>query len=439
MTKDPTPVATSARYHPALRSALLFLNFFVILLAYYQVKPASRSLFLEYSDASQLPYVWTASGVLLLMLMPFYQRLIQRFERIPFVVGTCAVVVALLLAFRLLLNEPGPAVAVGFYIFVDIISVVLVEQFWSLTNSLYDKREGRHWYGLIASGGLLGGLVGGFAASWLVAQGGLTTEDLIVVAALLLAGMMALTWRMAAAGMYREAPRRQAEATGSNLAMADIWQSLTSNRVVGLLALLLLASQVCEPLVEYQFMHIVEASYSNAEVRTAYLSGFLGVLSGAALGINLLITPLLHRYGGAIAGMMVQPILLGCSAFAFAMHADLRSASLMKIADRSLSYSVNRASRELFYISADARTIFKVKAWIDMVGYRAFRIVGNCLILLMTQVLPWQVGDRAMSGVVLAVCCGWTFGVLALHRATVRSRHTAPPTLSRGGPQEATT
>lgn len=411
---NPTTPAQEVRYHPAIRSVLLFLNFFLIILAYYQVKPASRSLFLEHSDASQLPWLWTASGVLLLVLVPPYQRLLSRFQRIHVVLGTCAAVIALLLVFRGLLETPGPAVAVGFYILVDIFSVVLVEQFWSLTNSIYDRREGKRWYGLIASGGLTGGLLGGFAASWLVSAGGLATENLILVSAALIGAMMLMTWRLARGGLYREAGPAQAPQRA--VPTGQIWRDLTGNRVVGLLALLLLASQICEPIVEYQFMHAVEAQYSDAEARTAFLSGFLGIISGAALGINILVTPLLHRYGGAVAGMMAQPILLGCSAFAYAMHVDLRGAALMKLADRSLSYSVNRASRELFYVSADPQTIFRAKAWIDMVGYRVFRIVGNAVILVTTSV--FALGDHALAGVVLAVCITWTFGVLALQKAS---------------------
>jgi AAA family ATP:ADP antiporter len=195
MTAPQTPL--DLWHRPMARSALLFANFFLIILAYYLVKPASRSLFLEHADAAQLPYVWTASALLLFALMPLYQRIVRRFRRVNVVIGTCALVMALLVLFRVLMLDPGLKVAVGFYILVDIFSVVLVEQFWSLTNSVYRSAEGRRWYGLIASGGLLGGLVGGLFANWLLTSTPVNTADLLLVAASFIALMIALTLLLA--------------------------------------------------------------------------------------------------------------------------------------------------------------------------------------------------------------------------------------------------
>ncbi|WP_428312014.1 Npt1/Npt2 family nucleotide transporter [Hydrocarboniphaga sp.] len=402
----------------ALRSLLLFLNFFLILLAYYLVKPASRSLFLSHSSSDILPWVWTASGLLLLALVPGYQKLLLRYGRMRVVLGSCVGTAVLLLIFRGLFHYANAPIAIGFYILVDIFSVVLVEQFWSLTNSVYDSREGKRWYGLIASGGLVGGIAGGLAASWLVKHTPLKTEDLISVAAVLVLAMMALTGRLARAGVYRER-----EVSGAPVKLEEpsidfgvVLKSIRSNRFVALIALLVLFSQICEPIVEYQFIHHVEASYADSEARTVFLSQFLSLQSAVALAVNLLLTPLIHRYGGVIAGLLMQPLLLGVSAMAYLFQTDLRSASIMKISDRGLSYSVNRASRELLYVGADANTIFKVKAWIDMVGYRVFKIAGNVAILLIVQWTAYQQSETALSAVVVMLCVGWIGCVVTLRR-----------------------
>lgn len=404
----------------ALRSLLLFLNFFLILLAYYLVKPASRSLFLEHSSSDILPYVWTASGLLLLALVPGYQRLLKRYGRMRVVLGSCVGTSALLLVFRGLFHYANAPIAIGFYILVDIFSVVLVEQFWSLTNSVYDTREGKRWYGLIASGGLVGGIAGGLVAGWLVQYTPLKTEDLISVAAALVLVMMALTARLARAGVYREreVPDAPVKLEEPSVDFGVVLKSIRSSRYVALIALLLLFSQICEPVVEYQFMHHVEATYTDGEARTVFLSQFLSLLSGIALGVNLLLTPLIHRYGGVIAGLLVQPLMLGASALSYLFHTDMRSAAIMKVTDRGLSYSVNRASRELLYVGADANTIFKVKAWIDMVGYRVFKIAGNVAILLIVQWTTYQQSEAALSVVVLLLCVGWAGCVIALRRVS---------------------
>jgi AAA family ATP:ADP antiporter len=420
-------------HRPVARSALLFANFFLIILAYYLVKPASRSLFLEYADAAQLPYVWTASAALLLAMMPFYQRILRRFSRVNIVIGTCLLIVTLLVVFRLWMQMPGVEVAVGFYILVDIFSVVLVEQFWSLTNSVYRSAEGRRWYGLIASGGLLGGLIGGLVAGWLLKATPVTTADLLLVAAGIIALMIALTLLLARHGLYHE-HRQHAQLDSGAVTVGEGWRALHGNRYLALIALMLLLSQMAEPIVEYQFMHLVEEAYPEREARTAYLSNFLSVLSGIALLINLLVTPLVHRRLGAIMGLMVQPLLLGASALVFAFQSRLQVGASMKIADRALSYSINRASRELLYVPVDPVTIYRAKAWIDMVGYRTFKIAGNAVILLLTQWLPLKLGYASLSWVVLGFCGIWVWAVLriredysAVSRAALNMQTTIRP------------
>ena len=417
----------------ALRSMLLFVNFFLILVAYYLVKPASRSLFLEHSEAAMLPYVWTASGLLLLALVPGYQALLQRFGRLRVVLGCCLGTALALLGFRGLFESAGAPTAIAFYILVDIFSVVLVEQFWSLTNSVYDSKEGKRWYGLIASGGLVGGLVGGLAASNLVQHGGLATADLISLAAALLLVMLLLTQALARAGVYREQPAhaaaRRADTGPVDLAM--VWESLRSNRLVMIITLLVLFSQIIEPVVEYQFMHHVEQTYADRDARTVFLSDFLSLLSGLALAVNILITPLVHRYAGVVGGLMAQPLLLGVSAFAYLLQPQLGMAMAMKLTDRALSYSINRASKELLYVGTEAARIFRIKAWIDMVGYRSFKIAGNLAIIAVGQ-LAWQTTHYVLAGITLAVCAAWVLAVWALRRPRPES-DPEPRKLAGGG------
>ncbi len=405
-----TGPSTELLQRPALRSFLLFLDFFLIILAYYQVKPASRSLFLEYADARDLPYLWTASAALLLALMPLYNRLLKKHSRLNIVLGTCGAVLVMLVLFRVLLLQPNLSTAIGFYLLVDIFSVVLVEQFWSLTNSVF-RSEGSRWYGLIASGGLVGGLVGGFLATALVSLTPVQTTDMPLIAAVIIALMIWLTTRLAQHGLYDEAP----DSPAPKIAVAEAWNALRSSRYLVLIGVMLLLSQMGEPIIEYQFMHLVEQAHASREERTAYLSGFLSVLNGVALIVNLLVTPLILRRVGAFGGLMVQPLLLGAAAAAgFAFQFNLLMGAIVKICDRGLAYSINRTSRELIYVRVDTMRIYRAKAWIDMVGYRAFKLAGIATILLLTQWLPWKLSDASLSWVVVALCAGWIYAAFLL-------------------------
>ena len=101
-----------------------------------------------------------------------------------------------------------------------------------------------------------------------------------------------------------------------------------------------------------------------------------------------------------------------------------RWGALLKIADRGLSYSINRASKELLYVPIDPLLMFRAKAWIDMFGYRLFKVLGSVLILLLTQWLPWPVDAVQLGWLVLTVCMSWWLTLFALRREYVRVRAT---------------
>ncbi len=395
----------------ALRAAFLFADFFLIITAYYQLKPASRSLFIEHLGADRLPYVWILTALVLGIAMLFYHRWVARYPRDRVVLTSCLVFVACLLGFRLALLQPGSAVAMAFYVFVDIIGVVLVEQFWSLTNSLYNTRDGKRWYGIVGTGGLIGGVAGGAIAAALIYYTPLKTPDLLLVAAAIITIIYALTMTMRRLGLYEESDHAAEIRTAHQ---APSWRALASNRYLLLIATLLLLAQLAQPIVEFQFLKTVERVYSEQEARTAFLSVFFSILGLVSISVNLILTPLVHRGLGVIAGLLVQPVALGLSAIAFMALPALGPAMIMKICDRGLSYSINRASKELLYVPIDSVLIYQAKAWIDMLGYRIFKVAGSVLILIFTQWLPWSVTLAQLGWLTIVICVVWIGLIITL-------------------------
>lgn len=406
-----------------VKSLLLFLNFFLIIAALYHLKPASRAVFVTALGAQQLPYVWIATAAVLGLIIAIYYRIVARLGRIQVVLGTCAVIIAVLASFYPGMQAPGRTLAFAFYVFVDILSVILVEQFWSLTNTVYTSQGGRRWYGFIATGGLLGGIAGGALSSFWIKQVGLHTMDLLLVAAAILIALMLLTLVMGRAGMYREHDGVRDDGGGRHHAHG--WRAILGHRYLLLIAILLLLAQMVEPLVEFQFMKVVEANVTELEARTAYLGDFFSLLSGVAIAINLLVTPLVHRWFGAIGGLLAQPAAVLVASLNYMANATLNAGLTLKIADRGLSYSINRASKELLYVPIEPVLIYQAKAWIDMFGYRLFKVLGSVLILLLTQWLPWTVTPVQLGWLVLLVCAAWGGALFALHFEYTRVRTSA--------------
>ncbi len=403
-------LATASGSRLFYRSLALFLNFFCIILAYYQVKAASRSLLLEFGGAAWFPYAWVCSALALMVLLSFYHRIVARGSRIGIVLGSLLVFAVLLLLFRTVATPRNTMTALGFYIFVDIFSVILVEQFWSLTDSISDTSQGQRSFWFVGTGGLLGGALGGLLASALVGELGLATVDLLYVCAALLMVLFTINVAMWRAGTYVEISDRLPD-----LPADSNWRELIGNRYLQLIAVLLCCSQLAQPVVEYQFLDAIVTRYTDLDARTAFISKFFSILGVVSIAINVLITPFMHRVFGAIGGLFVQPVTLALCSFGFFAHPTLWVAGAMKISDRGLSYSINRASKELLYIPIDPVHTYQAKAWIDMFGYRLFKTGGAGLIVLANALRPGQ-STAELVWLTVLICGLWILCILRVAR-----------------------
>lgn len=109
-----------------------------------------------------------------------------------------------------------------------------------------------------------------------------------------------------------------------------------SRHYIFILVALLLVGQLVAPLIEFQFLTLLQQSYSGLEPRTQFLTKFFAIMSLVALVINLVATPIAHRRG-VLAGLFVQPLVLIFLAAALLMSPTLAIAALLKIGDRSLA------------------------------------------------------------------------------------------------------
>lgn len=396
---------------PIVQSGLLFVNFFLIITALYQLKPASRSQILEVIGAKDLPWVWIGSALTLLVFINIYNHVLRKVGRIRVVLGTALLAMAALVAFRIGLASGSMIAPIAFYIFVDLIGVILVEQFWSLANSIYSTHDGKNWYGMIGTGGLLGGVTGSALGAVLIHYTPLQTPDLLLVGGVVIGLIFLITLLLSRRGYYREQAVSMSE-----VIRHTTWpyQPHAEHRTYLLLiAAVLLVAQLVSPLVEFQFMRIVEVRFPEREVRTAMLGLFFSVLSGFSIIVNLVITPLLLNRLGVLAGLLVQPVILAASTVGFMMQGGFLAAAVMKIGDRGLSYSITRSARELLYIPVDKLVMYQAKAWIDMFGYRSFKVVGAVIILVLTQWTDLARDVLSLNWVIL-IACGFWVGLLVV-------------------------
>src|SRR5205085_77521 len=114
-----------------------------------------------------LPYVLLAAGVIIGVIMTGYAWMMARLPRrwaLPIVqLGMAAL---LLLFWFLFTSVGGKVVSVAFYLAGLILGVLLISQFWTLANIVYDPRQAKRLFGFIGGGAPLGGVAGSALAAY---------------------------------------------------------------------------------------------------------------------------------------------------------------------------------------------------------------------------------------------------------------------------------
>ena len=138
---------------------LLALNVFLILMAYYVLKPVREALVLGEFSPEVKSYLSAGQVVLLAFVVPFYGRLVSRLPRMK-LINTVTLFFAACPVIFYGLNKAGVPLAIIFFIWIGIFSLMVIAQFWSFATDIYTKEEGGRLFPIVGFGASLGAVVG---------------------------------------------------------------------------------------------------------------------------------------------------------------------------------------------------------------------------------------------------------------------------------------
>lgn len=161
--------------------------FSTVLAAYYIVRPVREALG-SIEGAKDLPYLFTAVFLTMLVAVPLYARLVSMFSRRKLVPVVYRFLASNLLAFSVamyVLDESRQLyVARVFFVWVTVYVLFMTSLFWSVMADVFTREDGKRLFGTIAGFGSIGAIL----ASLFV---GLTAEYLDTIGLLLMSvGLM---------------------------------------------------------------------------------------------------------------------------------------------------------------------------------------------------------------------------------------------------------
>ncbi len=164
-------VFTDIRPGEAPKAFLLSLNLFLLLLAYYLIKPVREALLLVDKDAPRMKsYLSGAQAFLFVFVILAFSLLASKVPRHKLITWVTLFFISNLVVFYFLHLAGIGAGAMGivFFIWIGIFNYMVVAQFWGFANDLYTYDVGKRIFPLIAFGATLGAVIGSRIAKWII-------------------------------------------------------------------------------------------------------------------------------------------------------------------------------------------------------------------------------------------------------------------------------
>jgi AAA family ATP:ADP antiporter len=282
----------SIRRDEAPTAGLMFVYSFLAMTGYNVLRPITRSKFISALGADNLPYVLLIPGVLIAVLMQGSSRATSLIPRRWAIPSAQLAISAILVVFWFLFGSDAVWISVAFYVFGLTLGILLISQFWTLANDIYDSRQARRVFGIIGGGASLGGASGAAITALTVSRVG--SDNLLLVSALAIAACAGIV-----AAIVRRQPAYGASETGgeeAGVGGAEAIRLLAQSRHLQLISVVIGFAAIGAAIVDQQ-LNMAAESMKGADATDA-ITGFLAQVSfylSIAVIVQVALTSQIHR------------------------------------------------------------------------------------------------------------------------------------------------
>lgn len=427
--------------------------FFCILSAYYVIRPIREEMGVA-GGVENLPWLFTATLVAMLLVHPVYAAIVSRWPRKRFVSLTYRFFILNLFIYYLLLTGLTDSTAIlwvgrSFFVWISVFNLFVVSVFWSFMTDIYRERQGRRLFGLIGVGGTLGGIVGSSITAFLVGQ--LAPATLLWFSILLLEcavrcvkGLDRRVGRLRAGGdagaetdtteAQAGAPARKpsapeggpdearengvpgAESETSDpviggTALEGIQRVLASPYLLGICAFMLLFTVGSTFLYNIQ-AEIMSRTFSDPAQRTSVFARIDLAVNVMTLFTQLFLTGRIMKWLGVGFALALLPLLSMVGFLALGAAPVFAVFVVFQVLRRAGNFAVAVPTREVLYTVLPRRDKYKAKNFNDTFVYRAgdqtgaWSFAGLGALGLGTAALAWTMVPVAGLWLVVALWLG---------------------------------
>ena len=436
-------VAAEVRPGEGATAVLLAVNVFVLLSAYYTIRPLRSALLLPVQIA--LPggrvmtgpeiqsYTGAILAALFLVIVPLYSALASRVDRMRLINSVTMFFVVTLVAFYFLnqLSVAPTVVAVTFFLWVGVFNLMIIAQFWSFANDLYTPDQGKRLFAIVGFGGSVGAIGGALIASNLITRVGLLPMMLI--------GSVELVIALVLTNLIHRREQRRPKAVIDKtdeqpLSGGGGFKLVLNNRYLLLIGLLTLAVQLVNTNGNYILNETLartarDTSAGTGQSEAQFIGSFMAGLdfwqNVLSMVIQFFLVSRIFKYLGIGGALFVMPIISLTSYGLFAFAPVLAFIRLTKIAENATDYSLQNTVRRALFLPTSREAKYKALQAVETFFWRAGDMLSGVFTFVLIQWLAMSV--RGFALVNLAIVLVWLALAASLARENRRLTAEAEP------------
>jgi AAA family ATP:ADP antiporter len=390
---------------------LLALNVFLILMAYYVLKPVREALVLGEGSPELKSYLSAGQVAVLAIVVPLYGRLVARFPRMRLInVVTLFFAACPVLFYFLALAHVR--LGIIFFVWIGVFSLMIVAQFWSFANDIYTKDQGERLFAIVGFGASLGAVAGARIADNLIEPIGVY-QLMLVGAAILVAQLVLTNYVNHRAGARPKASTAPVAAAPPKTSGTNAFSLVLQTRYLLLMGLMLMLLNWVNTTGEYILGSIVKDTVSNTiasghaaglsqeQLIGDFYSKYFTYVNVLGLLLQLFVVSRVVKYLGVSKAVMILPIISLVAYNVLIFYPMLMAVMAAKVAENSTDYSLNNTVRNMLFLPCTYEEKFSAKQAIDSFFVRMGDVLSAVLVFVGTAVVTLRPRQFALVNAII--------------------------------------
>ena len=422
-------IASDIKPHEIRITLSSFLLVFMLMAAYYILRPVRDSMASDWSDA-EVSWLWTFTFFFSVIAVTLYGSLINhiRFKRlVPSVYAFFAMSFILFYLSTQSFTD-RTLIEKAFYVWISVFSLFHISVFWSLMSDIFSRKQATRLFAFIGAGASVGAIIGPSIPALFAKNIG--TLNLLLIASVLIAMTVPLTsWLQTLkfsdleidtdADISQQSSQHDSQQHKANEESAFIggnpfsgFSEFIKSPYLLAIGLFILLYTSISSFVYFELKNLL-ADYDRETRSQIWASMDLAVNTLTVIVAAFATGRIAKRFGLSITLASI-PVLIAGGLILLAFSPIVGVIIAIQIIRRAGNYAVTRPAREMLFTAVSRDTRFKVKPVIDIVIYRGGDMLNAWAFTALTQGLG--LGLAAVAGIGAFIAILWAITGVFLGR-----------------------